>query len=64
MEYLGVGGLPVLIMRKLMPFLVLGAASSAVLLESSDFDQSGKTEILCFMGSPLFSKEVSYSWFT
>ena len=35
-----------------------------MLLESSDFDRLGKTEVLCIICSLLFSKEVSHSWFT
>ena len=60
------GGLPVPPMRKLMPFsgTPRAASSPAVLLESSDFERSDKTEVLCIMCSLLFSKEVSHSWFT
>ena len=51
------GGLPVPSMRKLMPLSVLRAASSpVVLLESSDFDRSGKTELcalFCFLKKSL-----------
>ena len=36
------------------------ASSPAVLLESSDFERSGKTKALCIMCSLLFSKSLSF----
>ena len=39
----------------------LAASSPAVLLESSDFEWSGKTEKYCALCALLFSKEISHS---